>query len=164
MEKKIIIDNSNTDKTEVYLSFIQQIEKLIVGESDKIANIGNILSALKHNFNHLWVGVYLVRVDELILHLFQGPVACTRIAKGKGVCGAAWHQNKTIIVPDVNQFPGHIACSSESQSEIVLPLRNDAGEVVGVLDIDSEHLNRFDRVDEIFLTTLATIIEKEYAK
>src|SRR5277367_315362 len=123
---------TSTDKKEKYQSLIPQIEALLYGEPDLVANLANICAALKEQFKWFWVGFYLVKDGELVLGPFQGPVACTRIAKGKGVCGASWEQEKTLIVPDVEVFPRHIACSSLSRSEIVLPLYRDA-EVVGVL-------------------------------
>ncbi len=137
-------------KAEIYQSLIPQINALIDGEPDLIANLANVAAALKEQFNWLWVGFYLVKQDELVLGPFQGPVACTRIKKGRGVCGAAWQNAKTLIVPDVEKFPGHIACSSLSKSEIVIPLFKD-GEVFGVLDVDSELLDQFDEIDKQFL-------------
>lgn len=145
------------DKAEQYRSIIPQIEALINGEDDLIANLANVAAALKEQFNWFWVGFYLVKGGELVLGPFQGPVACTRIAKGRGVCGSAWERAETIIVPDVEEFPGHIACASASRSEIVLPLFND-GEVVGVLDVDSEHLAHFDEVDALYLKQLVELI------
>jgi len=156
--------NHFANKTANYKSFIKQIKGLIAGENNSIANIGNILSAYKYGFNHFWVGIYLVQNNELILNLFQGPIACTRIKKGKGVCGSSWQNNEVIVVPDVEKFPGHIACSSASKSEIVLPLHNNLGKVIGVLDIDSEFLNSFDQIDVEYLTIIAKLIENEYAK
>src|ERR1700743_510331 len=125
----------STDKAGQYQSLIPQIEALLYGEADLIANLANVCAALKEQFKWFWVGFYLVKADELVLGPFQGPVACTRIAKGKGVCGTAWERAETLIVPDVDEFPGHIACSSLSRSEIVLPLFNN-DIVAGVLDID----------------------------
>ena len=125
----------------------------IYGETDLIPNLANVTAALKESFDFFWVGFYLVKNNQLVLGPFQGPIACTRIAYGKGVCGTSWKENKTIIVPDVNSFPGHIACSSLSQSEIVIPLMKD-NEVVAVLDVDSEHLNHFDEVDQKWLTKI----------
>src|SRR6188768_4200075 len=122
-------------KEDIYQSLIPQIKALLEGEPDLIANLANVSAALKEQFGWLWVGFYLVKNDELVLGPFQGPVACTRIKKGRGVCGSSWAQEKTLIVPDVEKFPGHIACSSYSRSEIVLPIFNN-GNVVGVLDID----------------------------
>lgn len=142
-------------KEEIYHSLIPQINALIEGEPDQTANLANISAALKEQFNWLWVGFYLVKPntqgeDELVLGPFQGPVACTRIKKGRGVCGTAWQQATTLIVPDVEKFPGHIACSSLSKSEIVVPLIQN-GIVVGVLDVDSELLNQFDETDKKYL-------------
>jgi len=138
------------DKTEQYESLIPQIKGLLDGESDLIANLANVVAALKEQFSWLWVGFYLVKNNELVLAPFQGPVACTRIRKGKGVCGTSWAEARTLIVPDVEKFPGHITCSSLSRSEIVVPvIRNN--EVVAVLDIDSEELNQFDETDQKFL-------------
>ncbi len=133
-----------------YQSLIPQIKALIVREGDVVANLANISAALKEQFNFLWVGFYLVKDDELVLGPFQGPVACTRIAKGRGVCGTSWERKETIIVPDVEAFPGHIACSSLSKSEIVVPvIRND--KVTAVLDVDSDQLNEFDETDQKYL-------------
>ncbi len=137
-------------KAEIYQSLIPQIKALTDGEPDLIANLANVAAALKEQFNWLWVGFYLVKKDELVLGPFQGPVACTRIKKGRGVCGAAWQNAATLIVPDVEKFPGHIACSSLSNSEIVIPLFKD-GEVFGVLDVDSDLLNEFDEIDKQYL-------------
>jgi L-methionine (R)-S-oxide reductase len=148
---------TNVDKAKQYQSLIPQIKGLVTGETDLIANLANISAALKEQFGWLWIGFYLVKEDELVLGPFQGPVACTRIRKGKGVCGAAWAQGETIIVPDVEAFPGHIACSSASRSEIVLPLSKD-GEVLGVLDVDSASLNEFDEVDEKYLSEITCLI------
>lgn len=141
---------TSTDKAEQYQSLLPQVEALLYGESDLIANLANTCAALKEQFKWFWVGFYLVKDNELVLGPFQGPVACTRIALGKGVCGAAWQQAKTLIVPDVDAFPGHIACSSLSKSEIVIPLFND-GKVVAVLDVDSEALDQFDETDALYL-------------
>jgi GAF domain-containing protein len=142
---------------EQYQSIILQIKGLIQGESDLIANMANITAALKEQFNWLWVGFYLVKGDHLVLGPFQGPIACTRIKKGKGVCGSSWVQKKTLIVPDVQKFPGHIACSSLSKSEIVIPIiKNDI--VKGVLDVDSENLNAFDEIDQRYLEGIVGLI------
>ena len=146
-----------TDKAVQYQSLIPQIEALIMGEDDLVANLANISAALKEQFNWFWVGFYMLKNNELVLGPFQGPVACTRIAKGKGVCGAAWERAETLIVDDVDEFPGHIACSSLSRSEIVVPLFHE-GEVVGVLDADSEHLAYFDEVDKTFLEQVVKLI------
>jgi L-methionine (R)-S-oxide reductase len=156
MAEDLIITHS-TDKQEQYLSLIPQVEALLYGETDLVANLANICAALKEQFNWFWVGFYLVKDNELVLGPFQGPVACTRIAKGKGVCGAAWLQGKTLIVPDVDAFPGHIACNSLSKSEIVVPLYHN-NEIVGVLDADSEHLDRFDKTDAKYLEQIINLI------
>jgi GAF domain-containing protein len=137
-------------KEEQYTALIPQIRELVKNEQDLIANLANIAAALKHTFGFFWVGFYLVKGNELVLGPFQGPVACTRIPFGKGVCGTAWKERRTIVVPDVEQFPGHIACNSASKSEIVVPLF-DNGEIIGVLDIDSDRLNEFDEIDERYL-------------
>ena len=129
-------------KADVYAALIPQIQALVGSETDTVANLANISAALKQTFGFFWVGFYLVRQDELVLGPFQGPIACTRIAKGKGVCGTAWEQQKTLVVPDVDAFPGHIACSSDSKSEIVVPLIKN-GMVIGVLDVDSDKLDDF---------------------
>lgn len=137
-------------KEDQYGSLLPQIKALMTGETDVIANMGNITAALKEQFNWLWVGFYIVKDDELVLGPFQGPIACTRIQKGRGVCGASWQQEKTLIVPDVQKFPGHIFCSSASVSEIVVPvIRNK--KVVAVLDADSRELSTFDTTDQRFL-------------
>lgn len=148
---------TSTDKLEQYESLIPQIGALVAGEPDLIANLANICAALKEQFKWLWVGFYLVKDSELVLGPFQGPVACTRIAKGKGVCGAAWQQAKILIVPDVEAFPGHIACSSLSQSEIVVPLF-DNDRVVAVLDVDSEEIGQFDGTDAQYLEQIAKLV------
>jgi GAF domain-containing protein len=144
-------------KQEQYEALIPQIKGLLEGETDLIANLANVAGALKEQFNWLWVGFYLVKKEELVLGPFQGPVACTRIRKGKGVCGSSWAERKTLIVPDVEKFPGHIACSSASKSEIVVPiLFND--EVVGVLDVDSKELDQFDTTDQFYLEQIVSFI------
>lgn len=148
---------TSIDKAERYQSLIPQIKGLVTGEPDLIANLANISAALKEQFDWLWIGFYLVKGDELVLGPFQGPVACTRIRKGKGVCGTAWQDGETIIVPDVEAFPGHIACSSGSRSEIVLPLFKN-GEVAGVLDVDSASLSEFDEVDAKYLAEITSLI------
>lgn len=148
----------STDKAFQYQSLLPQIEALITGEDDLIANLANICAALKEQFNWFWVGFYLVKNNELVLGPFQGPVACTRITVGKGVCGTAWQKAETLIVPDVDAFPGHIACSSASRSEIVIPLFND-GNIIGVLDVDSEQLDHFDETDKQYLEQLSKLIK-----
>lgn len=149
---------SATSKEGKYKELVPQIKALVEGEKEGIANMGNICAALKTTFDFLWVGFYLVKENELVLGPFQGPVACTRIAFGKGVCGTAWKEQKTIVVPDVDLFPGHIACSSLSKSEIVVPLKNTAGAIVGVLDIDSDMLNSFDSTDQKYLEEILRLL------
>ncbi len=151
-------------KEEIYRSLIPQIKALLDGEPDLIANLANVSAALKEQFNWLWVGFYLVKPDsknreetELVLGPFQGPVACTRIKKGRGVCGTAWQKAATLIVEDVEKFPGHIACSSLSRSEIVVPIIRNK-EVIGVLDADSESLALFDETDKIYLEEIISLI------
>ena len=144
-------------KIEIYQSLLPQIAALIEGEPDLVANLANIAAALKQQFGWWWVGFYLVKNDELVLAPFQGPIACTRIQKGRGVCGTAWQQAKSLIVPDVEKFPGHIACSSFSRSEIVVPIFNKQ-EVMGVLDVDSELLDFFDVIDEQYLKEIAGLL------
>ncbi|HZF65777.1 MAG TPA: GAF domain-containing protein [Chitinophagaceae bacterium] len=143
-----------------YESLVPQIKALLEGESDIIANLANMAAALKQQFHWLWVGFYLVKDNELVLAPFQGPVACTRIRKGRGVCGTSWAEQKTLIVPDVEKFPGHIACSGLSKSEIVVPLFN-SGKVYGVLDIDSENLDDFNSIDQQYLEQLAALLRLE---
>jgi GAF domain-containing protein len=144
-------------KEEQYRELLPQVKALIEGEQDLVANLANICAALKEQFGWLWVGFYLVKEDELVLAPFQGPVACTRISKGRGVCGAAWQQAQTLIVPDVEKFPGHIACSSLSRSEIVVPVIKNK-EVMGVLDVDSELLDQFDETDKKYLEEMVSWI------
>jgi len=148
----------NASKEEQYLSLLPQIEGLIAGEVDLTANLANVCAALKAQFNFFWVGFYLVKGDELVLGPFQGPVACTRIAKGRGVCGQAWQQKHVLLVPDVDAFPGHIACSSLSKSEVVIPLFGADDEVKAVLDVDSDRLNDFDDIDVKYLTKLCSLL------
>jgi L-methionine (R)-S-oxide reductase len=149
MAEDLTIINS-ISKEEQYKSLLPQIKGLITGETDQIANLANITAALKEQFKWFWVGFYLVKGEELVLGPFQGPVACTRIRKGKGVCGSSWERSKVLIVDDVDEFPGHIACAAASRSEIVLPLYKDE-QIVGVLDVDSEHLAHFDQTDAKYL-------------
>lgn len=144
-------------KEEQYQALIPQIAGLLQGEPDLVANLANVAAALKEQFGWLWVGFYLVKNDELVLGPFQGPVACTRIRKGRGVCGTSWEKASTLIVPDVEKFPGHIACSSLSRSEIVLPLMT-GNEVVGVLDADSADVNSFDETDQLYLEKIIALI------
>ena len=148
----------NASKEEQYLSLLPQIEGIIAGEVDLTANLANVCAALKTQFNFFWVGFYLVKGDELVLGPFQGPVACTRIAKGRGVCGQAWQQKHVLLVPDVDAFPGHIACSSLSKSEVVIPLFGADDEVKAVLDVDSDRLNDFDEIDVTYLSKLCLLL------
>ena len=148
----------STDKAEQYEVLLPQIEALLAGEPDLVANLANIAAALKEQFRWFWVGFYMVNGDELVLGPFQGTVACTRIAKGKGVCGSAWQQAETLLVPDVDAFPGHIACSSLSRSEIVVPIIHN-NRVAGVLDVDSEHLDQFDETDAKYLQQVVGLIK-----
>ena len=141
----------NGSKEEKYRTLLPQLKSLIADEDDLIANLANTSAALKETFGFFWVGFYLVKGEQLVLGPFQGPIACTRIKKGRGVCGTAWAKAETLVVPDVDAFPGHIACSSLSRSEIVVPLIRENGEVWGVLDIDSESLDSFDTTDARFL-------------
>lgn len=145
-------------KSEMYETLIPQVRALIMNESDNIANMANVTAALKQTFDFFWVGFYIVHDNELVLGPFQGPIACTRIKKGKGVCGTAWDRQETLVVPDVDKFPGHIACSSESKSEIVIPIFYDK-EVVAVLDIDSNKLNDFNSEDVFYLEQIVRILE-----
>lgn len=144
-------------KKEQYENLLPQIMGLLEGETDPVANMGNVAAALKEQFGWLWVGFYLVKGEELVLGPFQGPVACTRIRYGKGVCGACWQQQTTLVVPDVEQFPGHIACSSLSRSEIVVPLFQ-SGKIAGVLDVDSITLACFDETDQFYLEKIISLI------
>jgi len=144
---------SGDTKAEQYETLIQQLIHLIGDEKNAIANLANVAAGLKEFFGFFWVGFYLVENTELVLGPFQGPVACTRIAYGRGVCGSAWKQNKSLLVPNVEDFPGHISCSSLSKSEVVIPLlKNDS--IIAVLDVDSDALNDFDEVDVLYLEKL----------
>lgn len=144
-------------KDQQYEALVPQIKGLLEGETDLVANLANVAAALKEQFGWFWVGFYLVKDDELVLGPFQGPVACTRIRNGRGVCGSSWEQQKTLIVPDVEKFPGHIACSSLSKSEIVIPvIRNN--EVVAVLDVDSDQYDQFDTTDQHYLEEIVNLV------
>lgn len=145
------------NKAEQYESLIPQVKGLLEGETDLVANLANVVAALKEQFNWFWVGFYVVKNNELVLAPFQGPVACTRIQKGRGVCGTSWAQAKTLVVPDVEKFPGHIACSSVSKSEIVIPIIKD-NVVIGVLDVDSELPDHFDETDKLYLQKIIQLI------
>lgn len=152
MAEQLIVSESSS-KEDMYTSLSPQIKALVEGETDLVANLANVAAALKEVFNFFWVGFYIVKNDQLVLGPFQGPVACTRIAYGKGVCGTSWKDKRAIIVDDVNQFPGHIACSSLSQSEIVIPIVRD-NKVVAVLDVDSDKLSEFDAIDQKYLSEI----------
>jgi GAF domain-containing protein len=150
---------SNVSKATIYQALLPQLQSLISDETDLIANLANISAVLKEAFGFFWVGFYLVKGDQLVLGPFQGPLACTRIGLGKGVCGTAWESGKTQLVPDVDAFPGHIACSSASRSEIVVPVVKE-GQVLMVLDVDSELLDHFDTTDQVYLEQLADLLAK----
>jgi len=151
------INKIEGSKEEQYKGLVPQIQGLLAGESDLIANLANVAAALKEQFGWLWAGFYIVKNDELVLGPFQGPVACTRIKKGRGVCGTSWQIAKTLIVPDVEKFSGHIACSSLSKSEIVIPVMKDE-EVVAVLDVDSEKYDLFDKTDQQYLEEIVKLV------
>jgi L-methionine (R)-S-oxide reductase len=155
MSEEIII--SGETKEEKYISLLPQLKALVEGEEDMIANLANITAALKQTFGFYWIGFYLVKKNELVLGPFQGTLACTRIALGKGVCGTAWKEAKTIIVDDVDKFPGHIACSSASKSEIVVPIYNKEKKVIAVLDIDEDKYACFDETDKLHLEKIAAL-------
>ncbi len=157
MSEELQFDINGTKESR-YASLLPQIESLVGGETDSVANMANVAAALKTAFGHLWVGFYIVRDEELVLGPFQGPIACTRIARGRGVCGTAWKEERTIIVPDVELFKGHIACSSLSRSEIVVPLFC-GGKVVAVLDIDSDRTDAFDFTDSEWLEKIVALLE-----
>ncbi|TRX50951.1 GAF domain-containing protein [Fulvivirga sp. M361] len=160
MAEELVIPTSS-DKREKYELLVPQIKALISDETDLIANLANITAVLKSGMGFFWVGFYLVKQNELVLGPFQGPIACTRIRKGKGVCGTSWEQGETLLVPDVDQFPGHIACSSDSRSEIVLPAF-DKDEVVLILDVDSNKLNDFDEIDREYLGSIMRLLEGKF--
>ena len=145
-------------REDTYRELLPQLLAMIEAERDTIATLANLSAALHQAFGFHWVGFYLVKADELVLGPFQGPVACTRIAKAKGVCGAAWSKNKTQIVPDVEQFPGHIACSAQTKSEIVVPIHDNQGNVWAVLDIDSDKHGDFSDIDRAALEQLASCL------
>lgn len=151
------LEIADGNKAERYALLTRQIEAVVAGESDPIARMANVASMIHHTFGFWWTGFYRVVDNELTLGPFQGPLACTRIAYGRGVCGTAWREGRTLVVPDVEQFEGHIACSSESRSEIVVPVRKD-GAIVGVLDIDSRELATFDATDQEWLEQIVAIL------
>ena len=148
-------------KAERYALLLEQVRSVVEGETDRIANMANVASMIHETFGFWWTGFYRVEGDELVLGPFQGPLACTRIKWGRGVCGTAWAEGHTIVVPDVDQFPGHIACSSASRSEIVVPLRDSKGDVFAVLDIDSAELNTFDEEDRRWLERIVAVLTDE---
>lgn len=148
------------DKNKTYELLVKQVESLLEGENNPVGQLANAAALLHETMGWWWTGFYLIKDGELQLGPFQGPIACYRIKHGRGVCGTAWAENRTIVVPDVEQFPGHIACSSLSRSEIVVPLRNTDGEVTGVLDIDSKDLATFDETDARWLEEIARVIER----
>ncbi len=161
MAEGLFLTNTN-DRNVIYNELLPQIEALIAGESDLIANLANVAAALKQAFGFFWVGFYLDnQKGELVLGPFQGPIACTRIRYDRGVCGHSFSTKKTVLVPDVDAFPGHIACSSTSKSEIVLPLYNSKNDILGVLDIDSDLLDDFSKIDQIALEKLMYILSKK---
>lgn len=168
MTESIHIPSEVTEKKEKYDLLLPQIKALVEDEKDLIANLSNIMAALKYGMNFFWIGIYFVKTPanarlhnhrELVLGPFQGPVACTRIGYGKGVCGTCWQQEEMIIVPDVEKFPGHIACNAESKSEIVIPVFKK-GIVKAVLDVDSNKLSDFDETDALYLKKISKLIEK----
>lgn len=159
MSEELIL-NAN-DKKERYEELLPQLTALLEGETNLVANLANTVSALKMAFDFFWVGFYVVENEQLVLAPFQGPIACTRINYGKGVCGTAWKEEKTLVVPNVNEFAGHIACSSLSQSEIVVPVFKN-GKIVAVLDVDSEQLNTFDAVDKEYLEKICSCISSYF--
>ncbi len=156
MSESIFIDR-NLSKEEQYIQLMPQIQSLMVSEKDEIARMANLTAVLKEVFDWLWVGFYRVQGDELVLGPFQGPIACTRIADGKGVCGTAWKEKQTIWVPDVEKFPGHIACSSASKAEIVVPVFDEDNSIIAVLDVDSERSDHLDETDKCYLEKICTI-------
>lgn len=147
------------DKVARFRELKPQMQALLAGETNRIANMANFVAALKHSFNWWWIGFYLVEGEELVLGPFQGPIACTRIKYGKGVCGTSWKNRKAIFVPDVNQFPGHIACSSASLAEIVVPVWNSHNQIIAVLDVDSAYANELDEMDLTELEELVKLIK-----
>jgi len=158
MAEELVISTSS-EKKEKYKTLIPQLEALTSGEPDLVANLSNIAAALKQTMGFFWIGFYIVKDNQLVLGPFQGPIACTRIDFGKGVCGASWKEKKTIVVPNVDEFPGHIACSNASKSEIVLPAFKN-GNVALVLDVDSDQLNDFDNEDAVALEKVMRLVEK----
>lgn len=161
MAESIYISLDLKDRKQRYEELLPQLVSLVEGEHDWIANTANLIAALKETLHFFWIGCYRVKGEELVLGPFQGPVACTKIAFGKGVCGTAWKERKTVLVPDVDQFPGHIACNSSSRSEIVVPVMKH-NQVVMVIDVDSDRLNDFDQTDVFYLEQVAALISNFY--
>lgn len=161
MSEKLKLINSSS-REELYKNILPQLESLIGADDDLISGLSNLTAALKEAFDFLWVGFYFVKGDKLVLGPFQGRIACTRIAKGRGVCGTAWAKAETIVVPDVDLFDGHIACDSSSRSEIVVPIKDSSENVVAILDVDSEKPNHFSEIDSIYLNRISQIIGKQY--
>ena len=157
MAEELIVAHG-ASKIETYETLLPQLAALVEGENDKVANLANVAAALRETFHWWWVGFYLVKENQLVLGPFQGPVACTRIGFGKGVCGSAWKESKSIYVPDVDKFPGHIACSSSSVSEIVVPILDATGKVLGVLDVDSERYDVLDQTDVLYLEKVCKLV------
>lgn len=155
-----LIVSKDSSKTEKYEALYPQMQSLLASESDMIANMANFSAALKQTFDFFWVGFYIVKENQLVLGPFQGPIACTRIAFNRGVCGHSYTTKNTILVPDVEAFPGHIACSSDSKSEIVVPVFNSKQEIIAVLDVDSNKLNDFDEIDQLQLEKLIQLFGK----
>ena len=158
MAENLIISN-NSSKEEKYEVLIPQLKSLVANEKNLVANLANMAAALRETFGWFWVGFYLVDNDELVLGPFQGPIACTRIKYGKGVCGSAWKQAMTLLVPDVEKFPGHIACSSLSVAEIVVPIFDQNQNVIGVLDVDSDSYKTFNKIDQLYLTQILEVLK-----
>jgi len=160
MSESLYFTAAANDRAARYAEFLPQLKALLENEKDAIVLYANTAAALKEAFGFFWVGFYRVVDNQLVLGPFQGPIACTRIQKGRGVCGKAWEMNQTIIVANVDEFPGHIACSSESKSEIVLPVYNRAKEFIGVLDVDSDSYNDFSNIDEAGLSAILAFISE----
>ncbi|TGL63499.1 GAF domain-containing protein [Leptospira sarikeiensis] len=163
MSESILV-SQGASREVLYEELLPQLESLVSSETDLIANLANIIGALRQTFGFFWVGVYFVKGNELVLGPFQGPVACTRIAYGKGVCGSSWKRKETILVPDVEKFPGHIACSSESKSEIVIPALDEEGNVFLILDVDSDLLDDFSEADRVGLERVILLIQKIWSR
>ena len=161
MSETLIIPQTK-DRAAIYESLVRQIEALVSGEPDLVANLANVAAALKEAFGFFWVGFYLKKEGQMVLGPFQGPIACTRIAFNKGVCGAAYSRRETVLVPDVDAFPGHIACSSASKSEVVVPIFGQTGSVVAVLDVDSDVLDDFSKIDVAGLEAVGRLVGKMF--